>query len=166
MRREAAEKRHHMCTEIMEAEPSNEKLFYKIIRRQREGPRKQLARLYIDGVNLSSPDDIREGWSMYFSKLSIPEDRETYDQQYKQLVDRDITNISEICEEDTNSNINVTTEAILEAICSMKNGKSPDGQGIRKIRTTVASMHTRAFAHLPIVLHCYDVIIFLGRKVA
>ena len=26
-------------------------------------------------------------------------------------------------------------------------------------------MHTRAFAHLPIVLHCYDVIIFLGRKV-
>ena len=37
---------------------------------------------------------------------------------------------------------------------------------IRKIRTTVPSMHTRAFAHLPIVLHCYDVIIFLGRKVA
>ena len=27
-------------------------------------------------------------------------------------------------------------------------------------------MHMRAFAHLPIVLHCYDVIIFLGRKVA
>ena len=27
-------------------------------------------------------------------------------------------------------------------------------------------MHTRVFAHLPIVLHCYDVIIFLGRKVA
>ena len=37
---------------------------------------------------------------------------------------------------------------------------------IRKIRTTAASLHTRAFAHLPIVLHCYDVIIFLGRKVA
>ena len=37
---------------------------------------------------------------------------------------------------------------------------------IRKIRTTVVSMHTRAFAHLPIVLHCYDVIIFLARKVA
>ena len=37
---------------------------------------------------------------------------------------------------------------------------------IRKIRTTVASMHTRASAHLPIVLHCYDVINFLGRKVA
>ena len=37
---------------------------------------------------------------------------------------------------------------------------------IRKIRTTVASMHTCASAHLPIVLHCYDVIIFLVRKVA
>ena len=37
---------------------------------------------------------------------------------------------------------------------------------IRKIRTSVASMHTRAFAHLPIVLYCYDVIIFLGRKAA
>ena len=79
MRREAAEKRHHMYTEIMKVEPSNEKLFYNIITRQREGPRKQFARLYIDDVN-----DIlvREIWSTYFSELGTPEDRTTYDHLY------------------------------------------------------------------------------------
>ena len=37
---------------------------------------------------------------------------------------------------------------------------------IRKIRSAIASMHTCMFAHLPIVLNCHDIIIFLGRKVA
>ena len=37
----------------------------------------------------------------------------------------------------------------------------------QKIRTTVVSMHTCVFTHLPIhatVIHFQDVIIFLGRK--
>ena len=106
-------------------------LFYKLIRKQRQGPKSVLARLFVDDRNLNTTDEIREGWASYFGDLSRPKQNDCYDETFKTQVEKDIVNITAICKsQTTESKMDITPENIVKTISKMKNGKSPDGHNI------------------------------------
>ena len=115
----------------MEAEPRNQKLFYKLIKKQRQGPKSVLARLYVDDRNLSTTDEIREGWACYFSDLSKPKPNDRYDETFKNQVEEDIENITAICKtQSTESRMDITQKILLKLYPKWKMEKAPDGHDI------------------------------------
>lgn len=50
----------------MESQKNNQKLFYKLIQRQRNNPVQRLSRLVIDDVTYDTPKEIENAWADYF----------------------------------------------------------------------------------------------------
>ena len=130
-RQEQAEARHLLYQEIMESESHNQRLFFKLIRKQRSGPQIKLSRLFVNDVHLSSENDIREGWAGYFEELSRPKNAETFDVEYKEQVEIDIKCIEQKCQaQQDESKLDISHEHILEIVSKLKNGKSADENNI------------------------------------
>ena len=129
-RAEKAENRHKIYRDIMEANSDDKQLFFRLIKKQREGKNRKLSKLFVNDVNIQEDDKIREGWAVYFNNLSTAKSDPNFDQQYKVQVDEDIVNIEKIASQHKESCIELNIEIIGETINKMKNGKSPDGDGI------------------------------------
>ncbi|KAK3102589.1 hypothetical protein FSP39_012434 [Pinctada imbricata] len=130
-RKEQAEARHLLYQEIMESESHNQRLFYKLTKKQRSGPQMKLSRLFVNDVHLNTEDEIREGWAGYFEELSRPKIIETFDVEYKEQVETDMKCIQQTCEaQQDRSKLDLTHEHILEVVTKLKNGKSADENNI------------------------------------
>ncbi|KAK3085377.1 hypothetical protein FSP39_002384 [Pinctada imbricata] len=128
-RRESAEKRHTGYKEIMNAKQHDLQLFYKLIQKQRGERTNRLSKLFIDDRHLEDKNEIREGWAKYFSDLSTPTP-DIGDEEYNKMIRDDVENIETICLESEEGTINLSMENVVMKINGMKNGKSPDSNGI------------------------------------
>ena len=127
---EKAESRHKIYKDIMTANSDDKQLFFRLVKMQREGKIRKLSKIIVNDVHLQEEDKIREGWATYFTNLSTASSDPNFDQNYKVQIDSDIINIEKLAAEETESSIELDLESLFETINQMKNGKSPDGEGI------------------------------------
>ena len=71
------------------------KTFFKLDNNQRKSPNAQLHSLNVNGNVCETDEDIREGWATHFQKLATPLESECFDEDYKELVDLDVSAITE-----------------------------------------------------------------------
>ena len=116
--------------DIMNASSEDKQLFYRLIKIQREGKTRKLSKLIIDDLHLQEDDKIREGWATYFTNLSMAKNDPNFDIDYKYHVDSDIAIIEELAAAESDRSIELNLENLGKIIYEMKNGKSPDGDGI------------------------------------
>ncbi|CAG2222864.1 unnamed protein product [Mytilus edulis] len=121
-----ANNRYKLYYEIMDSYTSNQKLFYKLINIQRTGQVKKLTKLVIDGINLESSEEIRDGWASYFEKLSTLSTSSSFCDHQHQIVKRNIQNILTLQNSGNKGMQYATLDEVTAAINKMKNGKSPD----------------------------------------
>ena len=114
----------------MTANSDDKQLFFRLVKMQREGKIRKLSKIIVNDVHLQEEDKIREGWATYFTNLSTASSDPNFDQNYKVQIDSDIINIEKLAAEETESSIELDLESLFETINQMKNGKSPDGEGI------------------------------------
>ena len=129
-RAEKAENRHKIYQDIMTANSDDKQLFFRLVKMQREGKVRKLSKLIVNDVHLQEDDKIREGWAVYFTNLSTAKSDPNFDQEYQQLVDRDIINLTKLAAQEKDSAIEINIENLQDNINKMKSRKSPDGDGI------------------------------------
>ena len=129
-RAEKAENRHKIYRDIMTANSDDKQLFFRLVKMQREGKVRKLSKLIVNDVHLQEDDKIREGWAVYFTNLSTAKSDPNFDQEYQQLVDRDIINLTKLAAQEKDSAIEINIENLQDNINKMKSRKSPDGDGI------------------------------------
>ena len=127
---EKAESRHRIYKDIMNANSDDKQLFFRLVKMQREGKIRKLSKIIVNDVHLQEDDKIREGWADYFTNLSTATNDPNFDQEYKVQIDSDIINIEKLASQEKESAIILEPENLFEIIHEMKNGKSPDGEGI------------------------------------
>ena len=76
-----AEKRTQRLVDIMEANPTNQSLFYRLVRGQRKTDSTTV--MTFDGTSLSG-SDLHQAWTSYFEKLATPTDCPEYDKEHKE----------------------------------------------------------------------------------
>ena len=124
-----AEKRTQKMQEIMEASPSNQALFHKLVKGQRQSTEPTV--ISFDGVSHSG-HDLRRAWAEYFEKLATPTDNPEFDKHHETSVS--IRNI--ILEDQLNRNRHIpvcdplTRDDLTELIKGLKPNKAPDKWGI------------------------------------
>ena len=128
-RKAAAIKHQNELDQIMHAKSNDDKMFFKLINRQRSTSNSNTNCLIVDGEKLTG-EEIIDGWATHFQKLATPHLNTKYDDQYlqqaKEFVDEIQTSLeSRSCE------IQPTTgDEVLNAINKMKNNKAPDALGL------------------------------------
>jgi hypothetical protein len=70
----------------MNAQTHNKKVFYQMIRKQRNNRNIIIDDLYV-GNNNYDDDNILKGWHEHFQNLAQPADDPSYNNQYKQLLE-------------------------------------------------------------------------------
>jgi hypothetical protein len=108
----------------------DQQLFYRII----EQPRKttddrSITYLRSNGTVFDGPDEILEGWTTYFEALGKPLSEPTFDEQYKQMVETDITYIEQLCRERNPPQEPFTEQEVSQAVTSLSNKKATDSEG-------------------------------------
>lgn len=64
--------RKNRYDDIMSAKEGNQKLFHKLVADQRKDGTVKTTHLIVQGEQLTSEKNIREGWANYFKELSSP----------------------------------------------------------------------------------------------
>ena len=91
-------RRQIIITEIMNAngDSYNQKLFYKLVQKQRSTTTKSISELVI-GNEKYTPDEILSGWSKNFGELASPSDNTDFTHEHKHFIDNDILHMENIC---------------------------------------------------------------------
>ena len=71
-RQQANYERETLYKEIMEAEKEDQKLFYKLVNKQRKTPQQSTNAIITEGIELTTQDEILGGWKLHFQKLATP----------------------------------------------------------------------------------------------
>ena len=74
---------------IINVQTHNKKVFYQMIRKQRNNRNIIIDDLYV-GNNNYGGDNIRKGWHEHFQNLAQPADDPSYNNQYKQQCQTDL----------------------------------------------------------------------------
>ena len=122
-RAEKAANRHKIYLDIMTANSDDKQLFFRLVKMQREGKVRKLSKLIVNDVHLQEDDKIREGWAVYFTNLSTAKSDPNFDQEYQQLVDRDIINLTKLAAQEKDSAIEINIENLQDNINKMKSRK-------------------------------------------
>jgi hypothetical protein len=136
-RREAAKKRDGELADIASAE-ANPRLFHKLINRQRNDKVKSTTELQVDGEEYNTPDEILQGWTKYFGKLSTPQANEKYDEEYQRRVRLDVLLIEDICSQMSAPHRPVTCAEVKRAISRLSSNKAADSDGLMSEHLKVA----------------------------
>ena len=130
-RQERTKDRQKTYNEIMKANSSDQKLFFKLINRQRSTT-SQADVILKNGSLLTDDDDIRDAWRDYFHKLGTPDPNPQFDDSYLKQVEADIDVITQLNENSCEgSPVPITTEEVNQAIKQLNNGKAADDHGIQ-----------------------------------
>ena len=115
----------------MDSQSNKNKLFYKLVARQRScGPASSVA-LCVEGRTITDTDELSEIWADYFYKLGTPSEDPNFNKQYKDQVTADLRAIKSILASRGNTPAPVTIPEVLKAIKKLNGGKAPDPLGIR-----------------------------------
>ena len=126
----AALQRNTLETKLMESQDGDQKLFYKLIKKQRSSADRLPNKMIFNG-KLASGDELITALETYFSKLATPEDWPQYDEKYKTKADFKNSEQRMIYEENPIRILpNITPQIALEAINSLNCGKAPDPLGL------------------------------------
>jgi trimethylamine:corrinoid methyltransferase-like protein len=87
--------------------------------------RQCITELTVNESVCTTEDEILNGWREHFLKLATPVDDCEYNNIYRRQTEEDLNNIIDICEHQSYS-INITDNAVLDAISSLKRNKAPD----------------------------------------
>ena len=79
---------------------------------------------------LKSDDSILKGWHKHFSNLAAAQAYGHSDTEYMKLVQKDLSEIIELCKESSDFNTQLTKSDLYEIICELNRGKSPDVYGL------------------------------------
>jgi hypothetical protein len=122
-------KRIDQHVEIMEASEKDNKLFYKLIARQRKVRASDTLSLTVNGITHRGDVAILAGWRTHFAHLATPSVNEAYDASYKLSSDRVVDTIR--AEGDMSTCIVPVTEVeIQHYISKLNTGKAPDESGM------------------------------------
>jgi len=127
IRKEESKRKHEERDKIINAQTHNKKVFYQMIRKQRNNRNVVIDDLYV-GNNNYDGDNILKGWHEHFQNLAQPADDPSYNNQYKQQCQTDYNNIKDIYK-----NIPpkiITMEELENAIKAINTGKSEDIYGL------------------------------------
>ena len=127
-RMESAQVRERQRQEILDARPTDTKLFYRLINKQRGNVRHCVNELSANGEVYKTDGDILTGWRDHFMSLATPSDDAKFDMKYSRIVSEEIPIIMDICEDTLATTI--TTEQVGKAVESLNRGKAPDFFGV------------------------------------
>ena len=133
----AAMHRKEHFNNIMTAHSSDKQTFYKIIKKQRNTKRSDLAIIDFEDSNASE----EEKWSEYFEQLATPKDNPHYNTEYKNSRELQFM-LLQLLEDREGANkheAQLTEEVIGKHIASLKNGKAADMFGITAEHLKLAS---------------------------
>ena len=115
--------------EIMEASPYDQKVFYKLVNKQRKHKVEAPDEMLIEGKFVQG-DELREGLATYFEQLATPEGRPEFDTQYKLDIDLKIQLLKEIARITRKPVPEATNEMVYQVIQKLKNNKAADELGL------------------------------------
>ena len=118
--------RNKQYTEIMESHSGNKKLFYTLIRKQRNTNIQSMSRLVVDGTSYESSVEIGNVWADYFEQLSRASVDDKFDEKYKCMVEQDLHNLRMLYKTTETISQFTTVDEILLVLNTMSNGKAPD----------------------------------------
>ena len=95
---ESAKLRVRVRQEILDARSEDTKLFHKLIKRQRDQLKFCVNDLHIDGKIYSGAGaGIMRGWFEHFKPLATPSENPDFDENYRRLVDLEVSEIMDMC---------------------------------------------------------------------
>ena len=95
IKKEESKRKHEERDKIINAQTHNKKVFYQMIRKQRNNRNVIIDDLFV-GNNNHDGDNILKGWHEHFQNLAQPADDPSYNNQYKQQCQTDYNNINDI----------------------------------------------------------------------
>ena len=122
----SASRRNKLYNDIMDSYWLDQKLFYKLINRQRNGHSRKLNKLTVDDVHLETSSEIREGWANYFKQLSTPSSSPVFVNEHKQLIENDVQTLLDLQNKSVVPENYASADEIFDAMMKMKNGKAAD----------------------------------------
>ena len=127
-RMESAQVRERQRQEILDTRPTDTKLFYRLINKQRENVRHCVNELSANGEVYKTDGDILTGWRDRFKSFATPSNDAKFDMKYSRMVSEEIPIIMDMCKDTPATTI--TTEQVGKAIISLNRGKAPDFFGV------------------------------------
>jgi len=127
-RLEIAQRRIQERERLIQARTSDQRTFYKLIRKQRGQLAKQIENLNVDGTSYSS-DSIMNGWQAHFGNLAKKEHNKHFDNDFLQQVENEVETIMEICR-DNYIHQPIEMHEINKAVSSLNHNKAADIFGI------------------------------------
>jgi hypothetical protein len=110
--------------EIMESSPRDQKVFYKLISKQRNTKRTTPDEMIIDGETRHG-DDLIEGLATYFEKLATPKDHPGFDAENKKDIELKFQLLQYITKQTGTPIPEATDVMIYKAIHHLKNSDTP-----------------------------------------
>jgi retron-type reverse transcriptase len=138
-RQMAARQRTELYRDLMCAEEHDQKKFFQLIRKQRDGPSSTCTALEFTNLDPDIPDVNK--WANYFQQLATPKDLPIFDDEHKRslnfrrLLTRCIIDLNEPSARPTPPNV----MDIAAHVTSLKNGKAADIFGITSEHIKYAS---------------------------
>ena len=124
---ESAKRRVETKNKIIETNSSNKKLFYKLIKKQRQKGNSLISDLNVGNEHFEG-DALIEGWFLHFKNLATPTDCPDFNEQFLNLCKDDyrfIKHYTSACERKT-----VTVSLVKRALKHIHKGKSEDCFGL------------------------------------
>ena len=101
-------------TRLCNAADSNEKLFWRLLKRQRSTA--QMTAFLVDGKLIMDKKQIREMWADHFEALGTPSVSVRYDNDFLTRITTSVKNMFNFCTEDPSGVLNEPLE--VEQVCS------------------------------------------------
>jgi hypothetical protein len=127
IRKEESKRKHEERDKIINAQSYNKKIFYQMIRKQRNNKNIIVEDLYV-GNTLYEGDNIFKGWHEHSDNLAQPSDNPDFDTRFKQQCQQDYITIKSIYDKIIPKV--VTMDELKEAIKAINTGKSEDIYGL------------------------------------
>jgi len=127
---QTAKVRRNLLEKLMDSHSNKDKLFYKLVDRQRSSSKSHTMALSIKGRIITDTDELGEAWADYFYTLGTPSCDPTFDDSRKKRVEYDQNIIHDYLSK-RKPNTPVTIPEITEAIKRLNTGKAPDPTGLR-----------------------------------
>ena len=128
---QTAKIRNNLYHKIIDSHSNKNKLFYKLVARQRSNGPSSSSALRIDGRTITDPDELGETWADYFCKLGTPSEDPTFYAPYKERVADDLKAIKTILKSQGSKPAPVTIPEVIKAIKKLNGGKAPDPLSLR-----------------------------------
>ena len=125
IRTEIARQRNEEKMCVLNARQSDNALFHRLIKKQRESCSKFIDELHV-GKETFSQDNIISGWYTHFKKLATKTENPDYDLKYLKQVEEGVEVIFSICTNTTEEVKLISDKEIHDALKSLNRGKAPD----------------------------------------